>query len=110
MTFAVRWPDGAEERLYSPSLVVHDHLAVGGRYTVDDFVARSTRALRLASDRVAERFGMRCTSAEAQADEIRATAARFDPAAGPVEVLAMEPPLPGAAAVPAAAPRPGVLR
>ncbi|WP_239078966.1 MSMEG_0570 family nitrogen starvation response protein [Cellulomonas marina] len=96
MVFAVRWPDGVEERCYSPSLVVHDHLDVGGRYTVAEFVDRSTRALALASDRVAARYGMRCTSAEAQAERIGRSAARFEPGAGPVEVLAMEPPLPDA--------------
>jgi len=33
MTFSVRWPDGAVDDFYSPSLVMHDHLSVGEAYT-----------------------------------------------------------------------------
>ena len=33
MTFTVRWPDGRVEDCYSPSLVVHDHLQPGRRYS-----------------------------------------------------------------------------
>ena len=96
MTFAVRWPDGRVEECYSPSLVVHDHLEAGGTYTVADFSARATRALAIASDRVREKFGFACTSAAATTEQIARSAAAHD-AAATVEVLAMQPPLPGAA-------------
>lgn len=102
MTFDVRWPDGSTASCYSPSLVMHDHLEVGGRYRVADFVDRSSRALQEASDRVRARYGMACSSAVQQEAEIR-QAARFFDADGEVEVLAMEPPLP----VPSGATRPG---
>ena len=49
MTFRVRWPDGSEADCYSPSLVMHDHLAAGSEYPLDDFVRRSTEALRVAN-------------------------------------------------------------
>jgi uncharacterized repeat protein (TIGR04042 family) len=93
MTFDVRWPDGSTESCYSPSLVMHDHLEVGRRYRVADFVDRSSRALQEASDRVRARYGMGCASAVQQEAEIRQMARFFD-ADGEVEVLAMEPPLP----------------
>jgi uncharacterized repeat protein (TIGR04042 family) len=95
MTFHVRWPDGVEDRCYSPSLVMHDFLEVGATYPVEEFVGRTTRALDIASDRVAARYGMRCTSAAEQQEEIARAAARFG--GGDVLVLAMEPPLPAAA-------------
>ena len=100
MTFHVRWPDGVEERCYSPSLVMHDYLAEGESYPIEDFVGRSTEALRLASERVRAKFGFACTSALQQESEILAAAARFD--GGRVRVLAMDPPLPPAS-VPASA-------
>ncbi|WP_438354851.1 MSMEG_0570 family nitrogen starvation response protein [Microbacterium sp. CJ88] len=95
MRFAVRWPDGAETSHYSPSLVMHDHLAVGGTYPVDEFVARTSAALGEASARVQAKFGFACTSAMASEEEI-ARLADAAPA-GVVEVLRMEPPLPAAA-------------
>lgn len=93
MTVTVRWPDGRVAELYSPSLVMHDHLDVGGRYTVADFTHRSSAALAIASDRVRATFGFACTSALATTESIHAAATRFAPA-DTVEVLAMEPPLP----------------
>lgn len=95
MTFSVRWPDGAEVPCYSPSLVVHDFLDVGSRYTVADFEQRAGTALGIASSRVKEKFGFACTSAAATLGEIRHQAQRFAPD-DLVEVVAMYPPLPTA--------------
>jgi len=93
MTVRVRWPDGRTQDCYSPSLVLHDHLDAGARYTVGDFTERSVRGLEEASARVAAAYGFACTSAAASADEIKAVASTY--AAGDqVEVLAMWPPLP----------------
>jgi uncharacterized repeat protein (TIGR04042 family) len=92
MTFRVRWPDGTEASCYSPSLVMHDHLATGAEYSLADFVTRSTTALQIAGQRVKARYGFECTSAAQQQDEILAAAASFD--GGTVRVLAMHPPLP----------------
>ncbi|MBO3087146.1 MSMEG_0570 family nitrogen starvation response protein [Cellulomonas dongxiuzhuiae] len=94
MTFEVRWPDGTATACYSPSLVVWDHLEVGADYPVAELVARTSRALAEASDRVRERYGLRCTSAARQQAQIEELAARFDPGA-PVRVVRMVPPLPG---------------
>ncbi|MFW0785164.1 MSMEG_0570 family nitrogen starvation response protein [Gordonia sp. CPCC 206044] len=93
MTFTVRWPDGLVQNYYSPSLVMHDHLDVGGRYTVDDFRSRATTALDEAAERVRTKFGFACTSAAATADEITDTAARYK-ADSIVEILDMHPSLP----------------
>ncbi len=93
MTFTVRWPDGAVQHCYSPSLVMHDHLTVGTSYTVADFCSRATTALDEAGDRVRAKFGFACTSAAATADDIVCSAAQYDPD-GTVAVIAMHPPLP----------------
>jgi uncharacterized repeat protein (TIGR04042 family) len=96
MTVTVRWPDGSVAHHYSPSLVMHDHLAAGSTYRVDDFTTRSALALHQASERVRAKYGFACTASSASLDEIRRTASRHA-ADAIVEVVAMEPPLPPAA-------------
>lgn len=85
MTFTVQWPNGCRQQCYSPSLVVRDHLAVGAKYEIDDFVTRSRTALTEASDRVMAKYGFACSSAAATLREIELTAAAFD--TGTVRVL-----------------------
>ena len=92
MTFEVRWPDGRVDALYSPSLVVHDHLTTGASYSVRDFSRRATLAMSVASERVRERFGFACTSAAATAAAVEQAAAAYD-AEDRVVVLTMWPPL-----------------
>lgn len=87
MTFTVRWPDGAQQQCYSPSLVMHEHLEVGAEYSVDEFVSRSTTALTIASDRVRAKFGFACTSAAAQIESIESVSRRVP--GGVVRVLEM---------------------
>jgi uncharacterized repeat protein (TIGR04042 family) len=79
MHFRVRWPDGGETRCYSPSLVVREHLHVGARYTVADFVARSRTILTIASERVRAKYGFACSAA---LDQLAAIEARAAEAAG----------------------------
>ena len=95
MTVTVRWPDGRVVEHYSPSLVMHDHFQLGITYTIEDFARRSQTALAEASERVRAKYGFHCTSAAESAHRIRELAAAYPPSA-PVEVLAMQPPLPGA--------------
>lgn len=78
VTFRIRWPDGVEEACYSPSTVILDHLTAGHAYRVDEFDARSRKALDLAAERVAAKYGFRCTSADAQAEKIAAAVARYN--------------------------------
>ena len=77
MRFRIRWSDGAEERCYSPSLVIRDHFAVGETYEIADFAARSRAALLLASDRVREKYGFACARALGQLARIEEVCARF---------------------------------
>ena len=93
MTMTVRWPDGRVEDCYSPSLVLHDHLTVGERYTVADFASRSRAALAVASERVRQKYGFACTSAAATTQQITESATAFGPD-DVVEVVRMWPPLP----------------
>jgi uncharacterized repeat protein (TIGR04042 family) len=58
--FHIRWPDGTEERCYSPSTIIHDHLTAGASYPLPDFVARARAGLNAASGRVAARYGFAC--------------------------------------------------
>ncbi|MDJ0468441.1 MSMEG_0570 family nitrogen starvation response protein [Rhodococcoides fascians] len=87
MSFVVRWPDGREQSCYSPSLVMHDYLSPGQEYPVAEFVQRTSEALTVASDRVLAKFGMRCTSAAQQMEEIDGVSASYQ--AGAVRVLSM---------------------
>ena len=91
MTFDVRWPDGTVQSLYSPSLVVHDHLRTGARYTVADFTGRATEALATAGERVRAKYGFACTSAVETTSRIRTAAAGHRPD-DLVTVVAMNPP------------------
>ena len=78
MLFQIRWPDGAIEQCYSPSLVIRDHLAVGEAYTVPEFLRRSCLALTIASDRVREKYGFACSRAIGQLRRLESAAGRFD--------------------------------
>lgn len=79
MRFRVRWPDGGETLCYSPSLVIRDHLAAGSTYTLPDFLERARTALRIASDRVQQKYGMPCSRAIGQLRAIETQAARHAP-------------------------------
>ena len=93
MHFVVRWPDGIEQRCYSPSLVVRDHLEVGGTYSVSSFVARTRTLLTLASERVRAKYGSYCSAALDQLADIESSATRYEPEK-PVTVLGFELPRP----------------
>ncbi|HUN97934.1 MAG TPA: MSMEG_0570 family nitrogen starvation response protein [Bradyrhizobium sp.] len=78
MLFHIRWPDGAAEQCYSPSLVIKDHLEAGATYDLAEFMQRSRIALTIASERVREKYGFACSRAMAQLARLEATAGRFD--------------------------------
>jgi uncharacterized repeat protein (TIGR04042 family) len=77
MRFVVRWPDGAKDTCYSPSLVIKDYFSEGETYALADFVARSREALTIASDRVKRKYGHTCSLALGQLAEIERLAGRF---------------------------------
>lgn len=90
MHFHLRWPDGSEQRCYSPSLVVREHLQVGTRYPLPDFLQRTHTALHVASERVRAKYGFACSMAMDQWSAIETTAAQ-QPPTGQVLVLAFDP-------------------
>jgi uncharacterized repeat protein (TIGR04042 family) len=89
MTFTVRWPDGITQQCYSPSLVMHDFLTEKTTYPIDDFMTRSTTALRQAAERVNAKYGFYCTSAAAQIETLQQTRDRY--VEGDVTVTDMTP-------------------
>lgn len=95
MTVTVRWPDGRVVEHYSPSLVMHDYLRPGITYTAAEFDRRAQAALAEAAERVRAKYGFHCTGAAESARRIRELTAAYPPGAT-VELLAMQPPLPGA--------------
>jgi uncharacterized repeat protein (TIGR04042 family) len=78
MHFRIRWPDGTTENCYSPSLVIKDFLSVGASYPLAEFLARIRTALKIASERVREKYGQPCSRAQWQLSRIEAAAKGFD--------------------------------
>lgn len=64
--FTLRWPDESQERCYSPSTVIKEHLTVGATYSLNEFSARATTALQSASNRVEQIYGHPCSRAMGQ--------------------------------------------
>jgi uncharacterized repeat protein (TIGR04042 family) len=85
----LRWPDGSAQRIYSPSLVITDHLEEGRTYAVDELVPRLRTALTEASDRVRASYGFPCSRAAASLAAVEARAAAF-PAEADAVVEAFE--------------------
>ena len=82
--FDVRWPDGSQEWVYSPSTVVEDVFTAGARYPVAEFLTLTREAMGEASRRVQERWGFPCSRAAATVAGVERAAARHP--AGEVEV------------------------
>lgn len=95
INFKIQWPDGKQETCYSPSLIVKDYFDVGEAYPVADFLEKSREALKIASDRVQEKYGFPCGRALGQLRQIESTAQGYlTPSAnteGKVTVLKFEP-------------------
>lgn len=76
--FSIRWPDDTVSDCYSPSRVINEYLEAGRSYPLSDFVERSRTALRIASERVRQKYGYACSAAADQLEQIERTASRFD--------------------------------
>ncbi|WP_433087815.1 MSMEG_0570 family nitrogen starvation response protein [Dactylosporangium sp. CA-052675] len=85
----VRWPDGAAQRIYSPSTIVEEFFSAGQRMPVADFVDQARRALGLASDRVLAAYGHPCGRAARSLAFVEARAA-VQPDAADVVVEGIE--------------------
>ncbi|GEL21896.1 hypothetical protein PSU4_08500 [Pseudonocardia sulfidoxydans NBRC 16205] len=77
VVFDVRWPDGSTQSFYSPSLIVKDYFEAGAQYTLDDFVARTREAMRLADERVRAKYGMGCSESAMTLAGVEYGARRF---------------------------------
>jgi uncharacterized repeat protein (TIGR04042 family) len=76
--FTIRWPDGSEERCYSPSSAICDHLRQGESYGLDEFRQQVRIALRAASDRVEQKYGYPCSRASGQLASLEQRASGFE--------------------------------
>jgi uncharacterized repeat protein (TIGR04042 family) len=90
MHFQLRWSDGREDNCYSPSLVVREHLKVGGSYPLPEFLHRIDVALNIASERVRLKYGYACSHALEQLAAIKHTSAHYAPDSR-VVVLSFDP-------------------
>jgi uncharacterized repeat protein (TIGR04042 family) len=88
MHVRLRWPDGTRDRVYSPSLVLAEHLDEGASYPLDDFARRSREALTEAGERVRAKYGVPCGRAAASLAGIEARVSQYD--GGDVVVEAVE--------------------
>ena len=77
MRMSIRWPDGAQESCYSPSLVLKDYFQIGQSYALADFRDRSHTALTIAGERVKAKFGFRCSRAADQLARIEERCGAF---------------------------------
>jgi len=75
--FDVRWPDGSTQSFYSPSLIVEDYFRAGANYPVAEFVDTSRVCMRIADQRVRQKYGFGCAQSVATMAGIEQAAARF---------------------------------
>lgn len=72
--FQLRWPDGSVQQCSSPSTAIERHLAPGASYPVEELLRRVRSGLHEASERVRARFGVACTAAAAQLQQLEQAA------------------------------------
>ena len=87
--FCVRWPDGQEERCYSPSTVIFDAFRSGEEMPLSEFMLRADRVLNEASERVRNVYGYYCSSAADQLTLLKRRASAFEDQGGTITVLSM---------------------
>ena len=77
VNFEVTWPDGESVSYYSPSTVIHEYVAAGESYSVEEFETRVYEALHIASERVRAKFGFACSAANDEKIKIEAKVAQI---------------------------------
>ena len=83
-TFTVQWPDGEEENCYSPSSTIDKFIEKGATYSLQEFLQRSSDGLNHASERVRQRYGFACSSAQDQLYRIQQKAKKFSDVENPM--------------------------
>ncbi len=76
VTFTIRWADGSSFDGISPSRAIERFLIAGGVYPRAELVRRALTGLAVASDRVRERYGFACTTADEASDALLELALR----------------------------------
>ncbi|WP_010179480.1 MSMEG_0570 family nitrogen starvation response protein [Aquimarina agarilytica] len=66
----IEWPDNKTDQVYSPSSIVEDYFSSGQEITVEEFLSTCNTALNEASERVRQKYGYACTSAQAESHRI----------------------------------------
>lgn len=89
VNFYVRWPDGKEEKCYSPSTVIYDYFKPGDVVPLSEFMRLAESALTLASERVASRYGYYCSSAVDQLSQLKRRVTEFEDQGREVVVMSM---------------------
>ncbi len=77
MMFRIIWPDAGEAQYYSPSLIINEYFTAGEILPLAVFLQRAREALRIASDRVEQKYGFPCSSAHASLAAIERRAETF---------------------------------
>lgn len=72
------WPDNQKDRIYSPSSVIEEYFHSGELLSIEKFLIKSKEGLKEASERVRQKFGYACTSAQAESDRISEKCQEFD--------------------------------
>ena len=75
--FQIKWPDGSQQTGYSPSLIMKDYFTSGQAYELEDFLERSRTALHIASDHVQAKYGIPCSRALSQLQQLEAKANQY---------------------------------
>ena len=71
VNFNVTWPDGEQVTYYSPSTIIHEHIKPQTHYSQQEFADCIALALNQASERVYQRFGYYCSSAQGELEKIQ---------------------------------------
>lgn len=83
----IEWPDKQRDSIYSPSTILLQYIKSGDSLSVQDFDARISEALQLASQRVYQRYGFECTSAIGELARLKARIAAINDKSALINVL-----------------------
>jgi|TARA_A100001015_G_scaffold252661_1_gene292377 uncharacterized repeat protein (TIGR04042 family) len=77
--FTIQLPDGTGHNCYSPSSIVHQYFSVGDKLPNQEFLKKAKESLKIASDRVEQKFGYQCSGAINSLHRIETISAKFGP-------------------------------
>lgn len=80
-------PGEKQDSVYSPSTVINQYFKAGDQLTVSEFETKVDEALRMASQRVYERYGFECSSAMGELSRIKAVTGQIVDKTGVVTIL-----------------------